>query len=121
MSEIAKGYGVAWLPEPSFTETDDAAEDAEDGNGADGGVAAGITGGGNGTGKGAETEKKPEAEDKYVSLDNSKDQADSKDAKAEVPPPPAGPEKDAWSSAAPAKKLSEEEELAKRFERLKKL
>jgi hypothetical protein len=119
LSEIAKGYGVAWLPEPSFTDTDDAAEDAEDGNGADGGVAAGISGGGDGTGKSDESVKKPEAEDKDVVED--KDQADSKIGKADVPPPPAGPEKDAWSSAAPAKKLSEEEELAKRFERLKKL
>lgn len=110
---------MAWLPEPSFTDTDDAAEDAGDGNGADGGVAAGMTGGGGGTSKSDETVTKPEAEDKDVIKDQ--DQADGKDRKADVPPPPAGPEKEAWSSAGPAKKLSEEEELAKRFERLKKL
>lgn len=110
LGEIARGYGVAWAPEPTLDELK-SGENAEVGGGDD---ASG------GVGKHEQDGEKT----KVGAGDGDEEEEESGGVKGgtSVPPPPAGPEKDAWAAPAPAtKKLTEEEELAKRFERLKQL
>jgi vacuolar protein sorting-associated protein IST1 len=119
LGEIAKGYGVAWLPEPSFGEDQDV-QDQKPSDG-EGGAGGGDDGGGLSTGD-KKVGDKPEDSDKGTKEGQSgaEEESNASAAPANIPPPPAGPEKDAWA-APPGKKMTEEEELAKRFERLKQL
>lgn len=115
--EIARGYGVAWAPDPGpgdiqadeGKEGDDVADVVDD-----------KKGDGDGGGPGEGQQKEPVAV-----LETSKDTGLSM---PRAPTYPAGQEKDAWSGGEAGvppieggKKLTEEEELAKRFERLKNL
>lgn len=111
LGEIAKGYGVSWLPEPSFP-----SEGGADGEGAasdDDGDAPGGTKEAAEPAKAASpakagvVEAEPASEGKTAAVETTK---------TAPPPPPAAAEKEVW-----AKKPTEDEELAERFERLKKL
>ena len=120
--EIARGYNVDWVPEPPASAAVESKDDEENDE-AGGGVEV-------------EEDAVDGEEDGDKSKKSVKDREDSSD-NAETAPVksnttyPAGTEKDAWAdkstvkdtpvNAAPAKKLSPEEELAQRFERLKKI
>lgn len=124
MYEIARGYNVDWTPEPpaSSADSEDKPEGGDDEPG--GGIAV----------KTAERDGEGDANGDEEGKNGTQDE----EAEAVVVPAkssttyPAGTEKDAWadkptakdtpvSSGPPTKKLSPEEELAQRFERLKKL
>lgn len=105
--EIARGYGVNWMPDPGPGEKQE--DPAANGDEADDGGEEG--------GPGEGQQKEPAA-----ALETAKDTGPVMPG---VPTHSAGPEKD-FTSTGPVgtgggKKLSEEEELAKRFERLKSL
>lgn len=116
LGEIAKGYGVSWLPEPSFS-ADGA--DGEDKSGGSGGADDQDGEDGPGGTKEAIEPLKASSPTK-VGVAEAEPATESKttteSTKTNAPPPPAGPEKEVW-----AKKPTEDEELAERFERLKKL
>lgn len=133
LSEIAKGYGVAWLPEPSFSQDEVTAEEqdqGEDGKGAEGAGEANdadekevdeVAGGD----KNKETSPPVKSKASTTGPNTNPTLAAPTPASApapaptvpkEVNPPPAGPDKDAWAGTG-----DDDEELAKRFERLKKL
>lgn len=140
MYEIAKGYNVNWEPEgpidplpeepaeSAIPEKDNAKgkgkDGSDDGNG-DGDEGEDEDGDGDGgEGVGKETTRSTSddkaVEEKAVLL------MKKNEAKGDLPKYPAGQERDAWAGTgtvigAEGKKGSEEEELAKRFERLKNL
>lgn len=119
LGEIARGYGVDWLPEPAFSES---------APGADGDKEVEVDNGGKDDDDGEEgggggPKEAPIALD--VEAPGKERQASPKPPAKEVaapslPAPPAGPEKDAWAGTGTGKG-NEDEELAKRFERLKNL
>lgn len=137
LSEIARGYGVKWVPDhereeaklegngQGIGEDEDDVDDIDD---ARAGAGAGDSGSGGTGGPGEGQQKEPS-----TVLETAKNRTPVLPA---APTYPAGQEKDAWSieqtrggaGVAPGgggvgggKKLSEEEELAQRFERLKNL
>lgn len=137
--EIAKGYGVNWVPEPpTSTSTTEEQGSAGEGNadGTSGGDDVDIGSGGvkeriqealEGSDEGADEEKgspKKVEGAKAGGKAPSYPQDKGTDAWADSTSPPAA-STNAASAAAPVptvtKKLTPEEELAQRFERLKKL
>ncbi|WWC65572.1 uncharacterized protein I303_108190 [Kwoniella dejecticola CBS 10117] len=124
LSEIARGYGVDWAPEPAPDE-----EEAEEGieplkrdtKEDDSDYDQGSEGGGNEDERGGDKLDNPISGDEKVekgldvkkqSKAKSKSTSPEKKDASPIPPPAA---------AAAPKKLSPEEELAQRFERLKNL
>ncbi|WRT69397.1 uncharacterized protein IL334_006381 [Kwoniella shivajii] len=111
LSEIAKGYGVSWVPETVAEDQDDVEplqrdrrdDDENSNNGHDGDE--GDNENGQEAGKGSKDGNEEEQKD----ITKKKEKDTSPEKKVPSPKPP------------PAKKLSEEEELAQRFERLKNL
>ncbi|WVR08315.1 hypothetical protein IAU60_005368 [Kwoniella sp. DSM 27419] len=106
LGEIARGYGVAWTPAEAKPEGEadsalepldrDGGKDSSDRDDQDGGDA--------------------NDKDKTVAEGSRADKGDKDKKDAEKEAPPTKP-----ATVAPAKKLTEEEELAQRFDRLKNL
>jgi vacuolar protein sorting-associated protein IST1 len=105
LGEIARGYNVDWLPESTLSDSNPVEGEAGDKDATGGDV--------DGEGGPKETPVAIEA----AKMPMPKPSAKGLEARS-LPAPPDGPEKDAWASSS---KGSEEEELAKRFERLKNL
>lgn len=111
LSEIAKGYGVAWTPELEPLSADKQEAELGDGEKIEG------------------DKKDDEDVDRGLGGSSGNDDGGSGGDEKEVNLPDSGPEKDAWASGAEVKlpsapvekKMTPEEELAKRFERLKQL